>query len=145
MQVPYLYKDVFEYFIYPYLPESRSDWNNFSRDRTFTEPTEDHANEDTNWDDLSDEEKQSLWDDLSDVEQESIESPASCRAACDADEECLQYFFKPGSCRLNRNVILGKVADAKKENDTVSGWMLDRIEQFRQRQPPCTPAWELNS
>ncbi|KAJ9654192.1 hypothetical protein H2201_009037 [Coniosporium apollinis] len=144
-QIPYLYKDVFEYFVQPHITANRSDWNNLSRGRTFTQPSEDHAKEGTEWDDLSHEGKQAMWGGLSDIEKQSIESAEACYAACEADEECLQYFFKPGSCHLDKVVRLGKVVDAKKEKDTVSGWMPDRIADFKQRQPPCVPAWDLNT
>jgi hypothetical protein len=84
-------------------------------------------------------------DGLSDVERQSAGSAEACYAACEADEECLQYFFKPGSCNLDTVVRLGRVADAEQEDNTVSGWMLNRIEEFKQRQAPCVPAWDLNT
>jgi hypothetical protein len=143
--VPYLYKDLFDHFIQPYIVPNRSDWNNLSQDKTFTKPTEDHPKEGTGWDDLEDEEKQSLWDDLSETEHQSIESPEACYAACEAWDECLQYFYRPGSCHLDYVVRLGKTVDAKEEEGTVSGWMPERIQQFKERQPECVPAWDLDS
>lgn len=136
-QIPYLYKDAFEYFVQPYISAHRSDWDNLSLNRTFTDIT------DITWGHIVDEQDQFISDSISDGERQSTESAEACYAACEADEECLQYFFKPGSCSLDYVVRLGRVADV--EDRTVSGWMLNRIEEFKQRQAPCVPAWDLDT
>ncbi|KIW63107.1 hypothetical protein PV04_09983 [Phialophora macrospora] len=140
--VPYLFKDVFEDFVMPHISEKKKDWNNGSGDKTFTEPKEGHVKEDADWDWKNDEEKQKMWDDLSELEKGSVESADRCRKVCDSDNECVQFSWHPGTCKLSHSIKMGRPVDAKEEY--ISGWMLDRIAEFRKARGECGEiSWQI--
>ncbi len=136
--VPYLYKDAFEYFVQPNIAQKKSDWNNYSGDKTFTEPSEDHVKEDNDWDWKNDDEKQQLWDDLNEIQKQSTESFEACQTACMDDGGCLQFAWHPGTCKLNYSVRMGHAIEPKEEYS--SGWILERVEAFKQGQGTCEQA-----
>ena len=82
-----------------------------------------------------------MWDGWSDLQKKSVESAEDCYAACEADEGCMQYLFRPGSCSHNWAIRLGHATEP--DSDIISGWMLDRLEQFKQSQADCDPVWDL--
>ncbi|KIV83838.1 hypothetical protein PV11_05827 [Exophiala sideris] len=133
--VPYMYKDAFEYFVTPNIAEKKTDWNNYSGDRIFTKPKKDHIKEDHDWDYKSDEEKQAMWDGWSESQKQSVKSPEECRAACEADNGCMQFSWHPGTCRHNWAIKVGH-AEASKKKFT-SGWMLDRVEKHKKNAGTC--------
>jgi hypothetical protein len=141
--VPYLYRDAFEYFVQPILAKEKADWDNLSGDNTYTKPKEDHIKEDNDWDWKNDEEKQKMWDDLSELQKKSVESVKDCQEACTDDKECMQWTWHPGTCKLQKSIKLGRTVDAKKE--TTSGWMLERIEDFKKARGDCEDAqWSVD-
>ncbi|KAK5053287.1 hypothetical protein LTR84_002261 [Exophiala bonariae] len=141
--VPYLYKDAFEYFVEPVIGKEVPNWDNLSGDMTYTKPTEDHVKEDNDWDWKNAEEKQKLWDDLKDGQKKSVESIKDCVAACTQDTECIQWTWHPGTCKLQKTIKLGRTVDAKKE--TTSGWMLERVQEFKKTRGSCEDAtWSVD-
>ncbi|ETI19452.1 hypothetical protein G647_09286 [Cladophialophora carrionii CBS 160.54] len=140
--VPYLFKDVFEDFVMPHISEKKKDWNNGSGDKTFTEPKEGHVKEDADWDWKNDEEKQKMWDDLSELEKGSVESADKCREVCDSDPECVQFSWHPGTCKLSHSIKMGRPVDGKEEY--ISGWMLERVEEFKNAREECGEiSWQI--
>lgn len=83
----------------------------------------------------------------------AYESPEACEQACRARVSCLQWAWRPGSCRGDKVVRLGWALDNRPElgsaadrvvkangqgdADAVSGWMEDRIEAYKQQFDPC--------
>ncbi|KAK5243939.1 hypothetical protein LTR40_012395, partial [Exophiala xenobiotica] len=122
----------------PNIAEKKPDWNNYSGDKTFTEPSEDHVKEDNDWDWKNDEEKQQLWDDLNEIQKQSTESFEACQTACMDDGGCLQFSWHPGTCKLNFSVRMGHASDPKEEHS--SGWILERVTAFKQAQGTCEQA-----
>lgn len=139
--VPYLYRDAFDYFVTPTIAKEKKDWDNLSGDRIFTEPVKDHIKENRDWDGKNDEEKQKMWDELSDLQKAAAGSMKKCKEACAEDNECVQWSFHPGTCQLQKTIKLGHLADAKLE--TTSGWMLDRVNEFKKSKKDCKPQWEI--
>ncbi|KIX04173.1 uncharacterized protein Z518_07727 [Rhinocladiella mackenziei CBS 650.93] len=140
---PYLYRDAFEYFVQPHIDDTRSDWNNLSGDQTFTKPTEDHINEDNDWDWKSDEEKQDLWTSLTKIQKRATRSVEHCREACEDDHDCVQWTWHPGTCKLNYSIKLGHAVGGDLE--TTSGWMMERIEEFKKARGECDePQWQVD-
>jgi hypothetical protein len=138
--VPYLFKDVFEELVEPHIAQEKPDWNNYSGDKIFTKPVEDHVKEDHDWDGKNDEEKQELWDSLNEIQQKATESLQDCRNACGDDENCLQFSWHPGTCKLNYSIRMGHVVDPKEE--VTSGWMIPRVEDMKESRGPCKePQW----
>lgn len=141
--VPYLYRDAFEYFVEPVLSKQKADWDNLSGDMTYTKPIKDHIKENNDWDWKNDEEKQKMWDDLSEPLKKSVESVKECRKACTDNTECFQWTWHPGTCKLQKSIKLGRTVDAKTE--TTSGWMLDRVKEFKKTRGSCEDAqWSVD-
>ncbi|EXJ82592.1 hypothetical protein A1O3_06405 [Capronia epimyces CBS 606.96] len=139
---PYLYADAFEYFVQPLIADNKTDWDNYSADKVFTKPSEDHVKENNDWDWKNDEEKQELWDSLSILEKRATKSVKQCRKACEADSGCIQFSWHPGTCKLNNAIKIGHAVDP--EAETTSGWMLDRIDQFKNSREKCEVKWEVD-
>ncbi|KAI0484134.1 hypothetical protein GGR56DRAFT_10908 [Xylariaceae sp. FL0804] len=81
------------------------------------------------------------WDNMASDSREltSESSVAACRAACEADPECLQFAVSGYSCRVSNALRLGHKAAAAAQ--TTSGWMMERIDQFaRQMDGTCVGA-----
>ncbi|OQN99746.1 hypothetical protein B0A48_14516 [Cryoendolithus antarcticus] len=129
-KTPYLYRDVYEHFIDRHVSVNRSSWNNLSQDKKFITP---HLAE-------------GLDEDLtimSDWEQRSVESQDACAAACEKmrDWGCLQWMFSPGRCYVGRVMRFGK-SDEREEAHWTSGWMGDRIAEFKKEFEHCNPKWK---
>lgn len=133
--VPYLYSDAFEHFVQPNIADVKEDWNNYSGDKIFTKPKEDHVKEEHDWDGRNDDEKKELWASLSKLQKRSVKSIELCRAACEDDEKCVQFSWHPGTCKLNHTIRLGHNTDPKDEY--TSGWMLDRVDAFIEEMGEC--------
>ncbi|KIW14601.1 hypothetical protein PV08_07385 [Exophiala spinifera] len=133
--VPYLYKDAFEYFVQPNIADKKLDWNNYSGDKIFTKPAEDHVKEEHDWDHKSDEEKQQMWDELNELQKHSVESFDACRAACLDDGDCKQFSWHPGTCKLNESIKVGHAVETSEEY--ASGWVLERVQAFKESQGTC--------
>ena len=108
------------------------------------------------WDDLTDDEKGMEWQEMTEIEKKSIESVEACQELCAFDTACVQWVYRTGSCRLHNQVRIGgyvHINDDEEENDEdkvpkkkplvpTSGWMMDRVEEFKTRAEPCKP-WHL--
>ncbi|EHY60612.1 hypothetical protein ABEF92_002020 [Exophiala dermatitidis] len=141
---PYLFADLFDYFVQDFIAHDKKNWDNKSGEKIFTRPHPDHVPENTDWDWKSDEEKQELWDSLSESEKAATGSIEACRAACEAEPQCLQFSWHPGTCKLDRSVRLGHAVEA--EQETMSGWNLDHIERFKKLKDRehCEIKWDID-
>lgn len=70
------------------------------------------------------------WDNGANVEVpfEASQSFDDCRSLCEADQNCVQFRFWPGKCRLSSSVKLGNVT--LPQYAITSGWLLDRVDSM---------------
>ena len=73
---------------------------------------------------------------MSAEERVAHNSLEACQNVCVSLEECIQYSYKQGECRIGNRVRLGGKADAMR-----SGWMTERIATFKQKMEGCEPVW----
>lgn len=157
----YLYRDLFDTFVQPQVAERKEDWDNGSHDRTFRPPpdagAEQHEvpSEGNSWDWKTQAEMEDLWASWSDEQRKAAHSEEDCRAECERDQGCIQWMWKRhGSCSHNWSVKLGsevkrivKMENGEEEDTTelqvVSGWMMERIERFKEKMAStgCRPSW----
>ena len=129
-QDPMLFRDYYETFVHPRIAAanwSMRGWDNLSNDWVYEESKGPH---------------------------DSYESAETCERFCREEEpSCLQWAWRPGSCRGGRKVRLGWAlgnrpalgsADDRVVNtdgagnaDAVSGWVEAKIEAFKARYEPC--------
>ncbi|KAL6864125.1 glycosyltransferase family 31 protein [Trichoderma novae-zelandiae] len=130
---PMRIKDLYHQFVAPQLVPIRPDWDNMSDDVFYLDMSSSS--------DLLDEEQLSRvkTEELSGLEMMAHLSFDSCRAACQADDECLQYRFHDGICGFGRRIIHGQ---PKSKEDHIlqrwmSGWDVDKIEAWVQEHNSC--------
>ena len=121
---PYLYRDVFATLVEPHIQGNQTSWNNISKDRRI---------------DSGDKEN---FESLADWEKEAVDSESACAAAClrMPDDECIQWMFTPGRCALGKDIRFGK-RDEHEDEHWTSGWILERIENFRNEFVDCDIRW----
>ena len=68
-----------------------------------------------------------------------------CKRTCIKDGHCLQFQHTGTECFLGHSVRLGQHKDRDGERQWTSGWMLDRIEAFKQARSPCQGARFVHS
>ena len=74
------------------------------------------------------------WDNESDGEETEVHSLEHCQASCQQDLNCRQYSFeeKSGICKTRKDPRLGIAKEGFR-----SGWVLDRMAEFREGMAPC--------
>lgn len=158
----YLYRDLFDVFVWPQITARKEDWDNGSHDRTFRKPPVTEAEqraipeEGNDWDWKSQMDREEIWALWSDEQKLAVESEENCLAQCERDEGCFQWVWKRhGSCSLNWSVKLGSLQKRTSKNENgeeedteevqmVSGWMVERIEKFKEKMEleGCKPKWK---
>jgi hypothetical protein len=127
--VPYLFRDVFDHFISRHVSVNRTAWNNLSKDRKliFAEMATPAALD---------------FSGLDDFERKATQSQDACADACQrmSAEECIQWMYTPGRCYLGKDIRFGK-SDERGEDHWTSGWMQDRLSQFREGLADCDVRW----
>ncbi|KAF2280806.1 uncharacterized protein EI97DRAFT_428902 [Westerdykella ornata] len=106
---PMRHRDAFDHFVYPHLAPERRGWDNLCKGGDAV----------------------------------TLKSVEECRKMCEARPACLQWSFKVGKwwsfkggeCRSADVVQLGESKEGAEE--MVSGWMMDRVDQFRERLKGC--------
>ena len=127
---PYLYRDVFAHFIERHITVNRTSWNNMSQDRKIV------ATALATLEDLD-------FYNLPPREQRAVQSQESCAAACLDREQCVQWMFAPGRCYLGDVVRFGQSDEREaKEEHWVSGWIGERIDEFKTRMEGCVVKWK---
>lgn len=117
---PYLFRDVYDKFVARHVSVNRTSWDNISKDVRYTDAPEENAR----------------WDDLLEHEKKSIDSFELCAEACRARDECLQWMWRQGDCRLGFDIRLGAIDQSEQESWS-SGWMRARIDTMRDEMEPC--------
>jgi len=105
--IPLTFAELFSSYIEPELRDRRDDWTNMSEDITLNTPGS------------------------------SAKSFASCRAACARDKKCVQFEVFGSTCRLGHSIRLGHAQNAEAALMWTSGWMLDRIGDFKEYHSRC--------
>ncbi|KAF7190933.1 hypothetical protein HII31_08092 [Pseudocercospora fuligena] len=127
-RTPYLYRDIFEHFLGRHVTVNRTSWNNLSNDQRFVSASL------TGEDDTA-------FSELEPHQQKATESEELCAEACVIEgEKCIQWMFTPGRCHLGRDIRFGK-SDEREEEHWRSGWIQERIDQFRKSQEGCKINW----
>ena len=114
------YKDLFKYYTLPRLSNALDDWDNLSEG---------------NWDLLGTNERKL------ESSPEANQSPDACRAFCEAQEDCLQFSWRPEKCFASRVFTMGHHTTAS-AGKVCSGWIVDRIEAIETEMEPCPPMEE---
>ncbi|KAF3075027.1 hypothetical protein CFAM422_002786 [Trichoderma lentiforme] len=129
---PMRIKDLYHEFLEPQLAPIRPDWDNMSDDALYLDTSSAIFDVDRQ---LSKVKTQ----DLSDLEKTAHLSFDKCRAACQADKECLQYRFHQGICGFGRSIIHGhpKPKEVDAFNGWMSGWDVDKIHAWVQKHDSC--------
>ena len=112
-----LRKDIFNKFFSPMLLSgngTQDQWDNLSRDETFTTPSQPITSE---------------W-----CYQRCYERPACIQYAFTPSECRLNYILKLGSAIEGDTV----------EGNVTSGWMQERVKSFQARMEPCRPSWQMD-
>lgn len=124
--VPYLFRDVFAHFIERHIGVNRTKWNNLSKDYMIVNETLDRKE----------------WLHLHDIERAAVSSPEACAEACvhQLYEDCVQWMFSPGRCYLGIDLRFGK-SDERDEEHWTSGWISEKLEQFKYRHLDCHVQW----
>ncbi|KAH8817410.1 hypothetical protein F5884DRAFT_874438 [Xylogone sp. PMI_703] len=65
-----------------------------------------------------------------------------CRSACKADAKCVQYLHTKGECYLGSAFRLGGPRTAEGRRRWKSGWMLERIHDFRDKNRCTEISWK---
>ena len=115
--------DVFDHF-FKAIPDQygiRTDWDNLSKDELIFMPPKD------------------LTEEAIDATIRAFE----CDDFCHKDPNCVQYTYAPGECRIGHTIRIGHALSpqANSTRTTNSGWMLERVEEYRQQQQPCSVRW----
>lgn len=115
---PATYADVFDAFVVESLADEMDGWDNMSTDEEIT-PKNDV-------------------DQMSEGQKLAVESFEGCEKACEEMQGCFQFSFdkRSGKCGLSRSIRLGK-----KKATIKSGWMLSRIEMYRNERVNCRTEW----
>lgn len=122
---PYMFRDVFAHFIDKHIGVNRHAWNNLSQDKKLVSSTL-ATDQDT------------PFSDLSELEQKATESESACEQVCvqETDGHCVQWMFSPGRCYLGHVIRYGKT-DESDNAPWVSGWIPDRIAEYKRRLGDC--------
>lgn len=74
------------------------------------------------------------WDDMDPARRKALKlahtTLMACEKACIASDQCKQYAFKPGECRLGNAIRLGEEADGE-TSGMQSRWVRERVEAMR--------------
>ena len=126
---PYLYRDVFEHFIHRHVTVNRTKWNNLSKDVRFAAPELATTGET----DVSQ---------LGDLERNAVESEDACAEVCMRmhEIECIQWMYSRGRCYMGRVVRFGQ-SDEREQDHWTSGWIQERLENFKSRFEGCAARW----
>ncbi|EMR70856.1 hypothetical protein UCREL1_2106 [Eutypa lata UCREL1] len=73
------------------------------------------------------------WDNLSSTEQSTDSSFEECRQTCESQSDCIQFSLSGRTCRTGTIIKLGRQRFATTDERVVSGWMIDRVHEFVER------------
>lgn len=76
------------------------------------------------------------WDNQCSITKEGVDNVEDCKYACMEETSCMQYMFDPNlqQCKISHDAIFG---EANEGSGVFSEWIFERIEQWRDDQPPC--------
>ncbi|CBX99402.1 hypothetical protein IAQ61_000494 [Plenodomus lingam] len=101
--------------IEPLLKDKAEDWSNMSEDVTYKKG------------------------------KSAAKSFDKCSKACHSDGKCLQFEHSGTECRLGYSIRLGHHQQPEDDRTWTSGWMLGRIQAFKQARSPCQGAHFVHS
>ena len=129
---PMRIKDLYHEFVEPQLAPIRPDWDNMSDDILYLNTSSAIFDVDRQF-------SKAKTQDLYHLEKTAHLSFEKCRAACQADKECLQYRFHQGICGFGRSIIHGhpKPKEVDAVNRWMSGWDVDKIHAWVQKHDSC--------
>ncbi|KAL6703721.1 hypothetical protein ACN47E_009415 [Coniothyrium glycines] len=68
-----------------------------------------------------------------------------CYKACQKDSKCMQFEYSGTECRLGYSISLGRGHPPEHDRTWTSGWMMSRINSFKQARSPCQGARFVHS
>jgi hypothetical protein len=110
---------------------NRTNWNNISKDKEFIAPGKGASDKD-----------KKAWEELPDVEKNSVKNFDSCAEACLAWNDCVQWMYEDGVCKLGKVVRLGETDERPPRDTWSSGWLQDRIQGMRDDLADCETNWD---
>ncbi|KAI1656263.1 glycosyltransferase family 31 protein [Daldinia decipiens] len=130
------FKDVYHEFVAPKLMARRDDWDNLSDDVLYLDL--EHSERYPKWQrDSAKKPHQQIR--AAAVELDAHKSFEHCRKLCDSNHDCFQFSYRAGACAYNKSFRLGKPAPKvnNEEEKWVSGWNIERIRAWVERQGQC--------
>ncbi|KAI1506718.1 hypothetical protein F5X99DRAFT_404075 [Biscogniauxia marginata] len=130
-----VFKDIYEEFLAAKLQPMRQDWDNLSEDVHYLDPEGEHDQLQ-----LARAKKEGL----TTVEKNAHKSFEHCQKMCDKVKDCFQFSYHSGICAYHKGFLLGKPKKkTDKENERwMSGWAIDKINAWVQKQGQCKePVW----
>ncbi|GKT97508.1 glycosyltransferase family 31 protein [Colletotrichum tofieldiae] len=126
-------KDIYNEFFKPRMQPSRADWDNLADDRFYLDES---ANKHEDW-----QLGRAKTEDLTPAEKEAHLSFGQCRTACEADSSCFSFQYKDGLCSFAWSWKLGHPVKpaSKDEKRVMSGWAVDKINAWIEKQGECGP------
>lgn len=79
------------------------------------------------------------WDNQCGDEKTDVDSYETCQKRCENDKECFQFNFDGKQCALCHGIHLGYSKPSDKEPSVRSGWLVNRINDWVNKQPKCKP------
>ena len=75
--------------------------------------------------------------------KEGVDTVDDCKDVCIDDPACVQYMFDASQqeCKIAHDAAFG---EASQGSGLFSEWIFDRIEQWRDEQPPCEDEFFLD-
>ncbi|KAI1340001.1 hypothetical protein F5Y15DRAFT_381091 [Xylariaceae sp. FL0016] len=130
-----LFQDIYREFLTAKLQPTREDWDNLSEDVYY----------------IDTDAKNDGWpvyrvkkDHLTAAEKNAHKSFEDCQKMCDRVSDCFQFRYHENICAYHRGFLLGnpRKREADEGKRWRSGWNLDRINSWVQKQGECgEPLW----
>ncbi|KAM3069288.1 hypothetical protein ACMFMG_010795 [Clarireedia jacksonii] len=108
------YKDIYEYFFAPQLVETRTEWDNYASEKSFSSTTDSYS---PTWKDTT----------AAQMAERPWASKEKCKQACVEWEQCLSWKYADDACSIAHTASMGQRIDAGIRME--SGWMVDRIKK----------------
>ncbi len=142
---PLVMKDVFTEFVHPKIRDVRDNWDNLSDDVFYVGR---NATTIDSWKQAEFVRKIKNEADMNELEKRAHLSFDDCRAACaSVGDECFQFQYNGAACGFSHSIRLGgpvEKQDGPGAIRTMSGWDLDKIDRWVNKQRQCNEVqWPL--
>lgn len=147
------YYDIYQDFVAPYIHKTMLQWDNFASSTVYSKQDDEEEAQNGEAETGTDE---NLENDGKLSEPRPWESLEACRQACEIDAKCLSWRFLPYEeyCGIDKAIRLGvpyfswvnpKDEEDMNKADITSGFMIDRIRNFRRKTTKCDALYKANN